>query len=117
MKLLLAVSEELGVKIGRTSMKLRNPKNQPPEWAKQLFIEKPHEPQFAQLDEETVGALLPIKLQAKCLMCHGTKETLVPGVPEQLAKLYPERPGHWVRGRKLTRLVLGRSPHEIRQGK
>ena len=84
------VSEEQGVKIGRTSMKLRNPKNQPPTWAKKLFSEKPHEPQFEQLDEETVGALLPIKLQAKCLMCHGTKETLVLGVPEQLAKLYPE---------------------------
>ena len=84
------VSEEQGVRIGRTSMKLRNPKNQPPKWAKKLFSEKPHEPQFEQLDEETVGALLPIKLQAKCLMCHGTKETLVPGVPEQLAKLYPE---------------------------
>lgn len=84
------VSQEQGVRIGRTSLQLRNPKNQPPEWAEKLFRNKPHDPQFARLDDDTVGALLPIKLQAKCLMCHGTKETLVPGVPEQLAKLYPD---------------------------
>lgn len=85
-----SVSEQLGVKIGRTSLKLRNPKNQPPEWAKKLFEKKPHEPQFANVSKGTTGALLPIKLQTKCLMCHGPVESLVPGVSEQLAKLYPD---------------------------
>ena len=84
------VGAEQGVMIGRTSLKLRNSSNQPPEWAKQLINEKPHEPQFTNIDDQTVGALLPIKLQAKCLMCHGPVDSLVPGVPEQLAKLYPD---------------------------
>lgn len=84
-----SVSKEQDVRIGRTSLKLRNPKNKPPEWARKLFVQKAREPQFTYIDSETVGALLPIKLQAKCLMCHGPADSLVPGVPEQLAKLYP----------------------------
>ncbi len=85
-----AVSKEQKVKIGRTSHRLRNPGNQPPAWARKLIAEKPGEPRFVEIDAKTTGALLPIKLQARCLMCHGEEDKLAPGVSEQLARLYPE---------------------------
>ena len=85
-----SVSNEQDIKIGRTSFKLRNPMNHPPTWAKSLFDQRPNEPQFVFVDDRTAGALLPIKLQAKCMICHGPVEMLAPGIPEQLKKLYPE---------------------------
>lgn len=83
------VGEQQGVKIGRTALKLRNPTNSPPTWASNLATDTATEPQFVSVDDHTVGALLPIKLQQKCLTCHGESETLAPPVKEQLAKFYP----------------------------
>ena len=84
------VSEQPGVNIGRTALKLRNPENTAPEWAKSLTTETATEPQFVSIDDNTVGALLPIKLQSNCLICHGPEETLAPAVKEQLAIHYPD---------------------------
>lgn len=83
------VGEEHGVLIGRTSFKLRNPKNAPPEWVEPLMDSESFEPQFTSLPNGHTGALLPIKLQAKCLLCHGPKTQIPPDVKEQLTKLYP----------------------------
>lgn len=41
-----AKSAELGVRIGRTSDRLRNPNNQPPEWAKSTLASRPENPVF-----------------------------------------------------------------------
>ena len=84
-----AVSEQQGVKIGRTALKLRNSSNVPPTWANSLATADAIDPQFVEIDDHTVGALLPIKLQQKCLNCHGAEETLLPAVKDQLAKHYP----------------------------
>jgi hypothetical protein len=83
------VGKEAGVQIGRTGVRLRNKSNQPPAWAKELVAARSNEPVFAQLSNGHAAALLPIKLQSQCLMCHGPSEQLMPEVKEQLAKLYP----------------------------
>lgn len=46
-------------------------------------------PQFVTLTNGDAAALLPIKLQAQCLMCHGPKEQIAPVIQDQLVKLYP----------------------------
>lgn len=89
-----SIAEEVGkganVKIGRTGVRLRNTSNQPPSWAQKLVADKVNTPVFAKLSDERAVALLPIKLQAQCLMCHGSKEQIAPDVQEKLAKLYPQ---------------------------
>jgi hypothetical protein len=86
----IEVGKETNVKIGRTGVRLRNTNNQPPSWAQKLIVDKTDTPVFARLSNEHVVALLPIKLQAQCLMCHGPSESLAPEVKEKLATLYPQ---------------------------
>jgi hypothetical protein len=45
-----SVGKEQGVAIGRTSFRLRNPANQPPEWATQFVEERVAQPQFVELE-------------------------------------------------------------------
>ena len=84
------IGKEQGVRIGRTSLKLRNPANTPPDWASQLANKTATEPQFVKVDDNTIGALLPIKLQQKCLTCHGPVDSIATDVRSQLAALYPD---------------------------
>jgi nitrate reductase cytochrome c-type subunit len=65
------VSQKHGLKIGRTSFKLRNQANQPPEWAKSFVAEKTTEEVCVSLPDNQLGVLIPIQLQNTCLMCHG----------------------------------------------
>lgn len=83
------ISEQHGLRIGRTGVRLRNSNNSPPAWAKPLTDIKTATPQFVVLDNDDAAALLPIKLQGQCLMCHGPKEQIAPAIQDQLAKLYP----------------------------
>ncbi|MCC9642905.1 DUF3365 domain-containing protein [Rhodopirellula sp. JC740] len=84
------VSEKHGLQIGRTGVRLRNLNNQPPEWAKELTDNKVDEPTFVSLSNGNAAALLPIKLQSQCLMCHGPRDEIAPIIQEQLTKLYPD---------------------------
>jgi hypothetical protein len=84
------VGKENNVMIGRTGVRLRNSNNQAPPWAKDLVAQKTDIPVFAVLSNGHAAALLPIKLQAQCLMCHGSNEMLAPDVKEKLVKLYPQ---------------------------
>ena len=88
-KIAEAVGKKQGVKIGRTAVKLRNEKNQPPSWAKSLIEESPSHGTFVDLPEDRVGALLPIHLQAKCVACHGPADKIADEVGASLAKFYP----------------------------
>lgn len=85
-----SVGDEHGVTIGRTALKLRNPQNAPPEWVKPLIDEPSSEPQFVDLPNGHTVALLPIKLKAKCIVCHGPAESIAEDVKSQLTKLYPQ---------------------------
>jgi hypothetical protein len=84
------VSKRLGVKIGRTSARLRNSKNTPPEWSRAVVDEGKKAAQFVDLPGGGLGAMFPIVLQDKCETCHGDPEKIDPAVREVLAELYPD---------------------------
>jgi hypothetical protein len=89
-KIAAEVGKEHHVAIGRTSFKLRNPANGPPDWAKPLVERREAEPQFVDLPDGSTGALLPIRLNPQCLVCHGRKDQIEEDVKGRLAELYPE---------------------------
>ena len=84
------VSEEFGVEIGRTSFKTRNPGNAPPEWAQPSVDERTDNPVYLE-DRGTgrVAALLPIRMQPECMLCHGPEESIPQDVRTQLETHYP----------------------------
>jgi hypothetical protein len=84
------VGEQHGVRIGRTSFRLRNPRNVPPEWARSWVEQRVSEPQYQTLADGGLGALLPIHLQPACLLCHGPREQIQPEVLDALAQRYPQ---------------------------
>jgi hypothetical protein len=83
------IAQEHRLAIGRTSFRLRNTDNSPPEWAKQLVADRVGEPTYLVRDDK-IAALLPIQLQTPCLMCHGPEDTLPPDVEAALAEHYPD---------------------------
>ena len=83
------VGERQQVAIGRTSFRLRNQENQPPKWAQPLVEQRVEQPAFVDLPTGQLGALLPIRLQAPCLLCHGATENISDDVKEALASNYP----------------------------
>lgn len=85
-----SVSQEHGLQIGRTGVRLRNQTNVAPDWAAALVSQRTDATTFAVLDNGEAAALLPIKLGAKCLMCHGPKDQLPSVVKDELSRLYPE---------------------------
>lgn len=82
------VSAESGVKIGRTSFKLRNPKNTPPVWADLAIDERPEEPTYFVDRSARLGALTPIRLAASCLQCHGSNDDIAPATRAALSNRY-----------------------------
>jgi hypothetical protein len=83
------VGRESSTRIGRIGVRLRNSKNTPPPWAVKLVDDKIGEPQFVVLDNQIAAALLPIKLQPQCLMCHGPVNQIGDDVKQKLSVLYP----------------------------
>lgn len=86
----MEVGKQQRVKIGRVGVRLRNPNNTGPAWAATLIESRADTPVFASLSNGSTAALLPIKLQAQCLMCHGPQDQIAPLIKDQLAKLYPK---------------------------
>lgn len=84
-----AVSQETGVLIGRTSFKLRNANNTAPDWAAGLVKERVETEAVVALPNDKLGVLLPIRLKATCILCHGTDEQLMPEVKAAIASDYP----------------------------
>ncbi len=85
-----AAAKEHGVRIGRTSWKLRNPGNEPPVWAELLIDERPTEPVVLADRRGRLATLTPITVAAPCLKCHGPADELAPGVGAALERLYPD---------------------------
>jgi len=83
------VSTELGLKVGRTSYRLRNPANVPPAWAEELVERRVAEPTWLTGPGGRLAGLLPIRLKAECGMCHGPEEEIAPEVRAALAQRYP----------------------------
>ena len=82
-----------GIRVGRTSHRLRNPDNAPPYWVEPILAEyvvsiSDREPRSVSLSRERLGYVEPIIVQPQCLSCHG--ESLNEYVSMQIDKLYPE---------------------------
>lgn len=80
-------------KVGRSSHKLRSPRNAPKPWMEPLlrgYLEAPGqmEPKVVVVDEDTVGYVEPIYVQPMCVACHGTE--IAPEVRERITELYPD---------------------------
>lgn len=84
-----------GVRVGRTSTKLRNPQNAPLPWVAPLLAAaelaaargESIEAQVVPLQDGRLGYVSPITLQPVCLTCHGA--TLAPPIAEALKAKYP----------------------------
>jgi len=82
-----------GVRVGRTSKKLRNPANAPKPWMEPVlerYASEPEgrEPVVVSIDRNTVGYIEPIYLQPMCVTCHG--QTIAPELQTMLDELYPD---------------------------
>lgn len=84
-----AVGEAHGLRIGRTSWKLRNPGNAAPAWAQAAVAARQAEPSFQTTPEGGLHALFPIRLAEGCLRCHGEEATLPAEVRQALRTHYP----------------------------
>ncbi len=83
------VAEKHGVKIGRTSDKLRNTTNTGRDWATPLY-NKEGTPAVLLAADGSLATLNPIMLAEPCANCHGAKDQLAPGVADILAERYPD---------------------------
>jgi len=82
-----------GIRMGRTSHRLRNPANAPEPWVEPLlaaYLEEPEnsQPRAVRLDDSTIGYVEPIYAMSFCLSCHGP--SLEPTLEETIRSLYPE---------------------------
>ncbi len=82
-----------GVRVGRSSHKLRNPDNEAPDWVRpimQAYLDDPSSrtPQAVELGSKRWGYVEPIVVQPLCLTCHGS--ALAPDISAQIAGLYPD---------------------------
>ena len=91
-----AIAERMnrdGIRIGRTSHRLRNPSNRPPEWVQPLLTAAVDDagqsmPRTLRLGADRVGYIEPITVQKPCLMCHGS--SIAEPVAQRIARLYPD---------------------------
>lgn len=83
------VAREQGVRIGRTSHRLRSLMNGVPAWADVLVATRRETPALLAAPDGRLGALYPIRTQALCITCHGAPEALAPDVRAAIAKDYP----------------------------
>ena len=82
-----------GIRVGRTSDRLRNPENRSPEWVRPIledYLANPLErtPRSLPLAEGRTGYVEPIVMQSLCLTCHG--DALAEDVSAEIERLYPE---------------------------
>jgi hypothetical protein len=90
----LRLAREEGVQVGRTSARLRNPRNAPPLWASDIVSRHLNEA-ARDIDGyvvdlgDRVGLLRPIVEQAVCSPCHGPAERMAPRLRAEIAARYP----------------------------
>lgn len=82
-----------GVRIGRTSHRLRNPANVAPDWVDSVleaYLEEESEraPRVVSLANNREGYVEAIVIKPLCLACHG--ENLAPDIAAQIKTMYPQ---------------------------
>ena len=82
-----------GIRMGRSSHKLRNPDNTAPGWVgpiMQAYLDdaSSREPRAVELGDNRWGYVEPIVVQPLCLTCHGSE--LAPEVATRISEFYPD---------------------------
>jgi hypothetical protein len=89
------VSQEKSILVGRTSHRLRNPKNAPRPWA-EAVVRDAAEKKTGDVEShvidlgDKVGVLKPINTMSLCTNCHGSPDEVGADVKQALAEAYPE---------------------------
>lgn len=87
-----AAADETGARVGRSSLRLRNPANEPPEWVAAWLESTGEAPAaeatgFARIEDGHARVLRPIPVEGPCLACHG--KNVAPEVAAILRERYP----------------------------
>jgi hypothetical protein len=87
------VSEETGVRVGRSSLRLRNPANGGPSWVSAWLATQGERRAegvegFARIEDGEARVLVPIAVEGLCVNCHGPDEALLPEVRRALSARY-----------------------------
>lgn len=83
-----------GVRVGRTSARLRNPRNAAPAWAR-TYVEATDGRKASAVPPavfdlgDRVGLLRPIEVRQRCLACHAAREKLADETRSWLSRAYP----------------------------
>lgn len=82
-----------GVRMGRSSHRLRNSENVAPGWVSPVLDgylgdSSDRSPKVVKLPDNRMGYVEPIALQPMCLACHGV--SLMPEVAAHIADMYPD---------------------------
>jgi len=85
-----SIGQEMGVRIGRTSTKIRNLNNVPPLWAKPLVDEKHGHEMVVTLPDNGLGFLSPIMTKPICINCHGEENQIEADVFAEILSAYPD---------------------------
>jgi hypothetical protein len=89
------VKDVADVEVGRTSARLRNPRNAPPAWAR-AYVASTDGRKAAAVSPvafdlgDRVGLLKPIEIRRRCLACHAAREKVAPETLEWLQREYPK---------------------------
>lgn len=89
------VAREHGARVGRSSLRLRNPSNEAPEWVAEWLRAQGERPAagvegFARVEDGHARVLRPIAVEGPCVTCHGPSEAIAPEVAAILRERYPE---------------------------
>lgn len=87
---LAAEASAPGVRLGRTSHRLRNPDNAAPAWAAAHVEGGESTPAVFRGPEGQLAELAPIATAPACLACHGDAAAFPPELQATLTALYPE---------------------------
>ncbi len=83
------IAAEQGVRIGRTSFRLRNPQNMAPVWAAASVESKVKDTQVFAGSDGSLSVLYPIITQANCLTCHASVGMVAAPLVTALHEKYP----------------------------
>lgn len=88
-------ARETGARVGRSSLRLRNPSNAAPSWVASWLREQGERSAagvegFARIEDGHARVVRPIVVEAPCLSCHGSRETIAPEVVSSLDARYPD---------------------------
>ncbi len=93
--LLTEKANSKATRVGRSSHKLRNPRNKPKKWMLPLIeefkattLEKPASPKTVKISEKKMGYAEPIYVEQFCLTCHG--QDLKPTIRLELERRFPK---------------------------